>query len=404
MVITNRPIVLVPKLSKILLAVLASCALLCSCAGRRAADYRVVRHGESHYVYPPGLRAVASGPAAEATVEVPVARGEKAGRECAVSAEGFRVEAMQGQGLDARLMARLRLSPAEDGDYEPSMESSVPPRIRSAFETLAEAECLAARSVRSATRRVLENLPLRFNELLPHHYSYFRGGSSIDLSAGSRLKVQEAVFDEAARAAAQQEGSTSPLAGYAGTVTAYYDVLEAGDGSLAMEPAPIESDVPANFPGGARGSIPLALGTLESRYLRLVFLGWLVDGDTERKAVLLASQTSAELERMSHAVLENPVGLCAAAAPDATAACFGFSGRTSTEVEVLVRVNGENRYVLLGTPLKAAAPPAAAVDGAVLARVKLRRRYAGRLVAVRLPARDAEVLELPLLAGDEVEW
>jgi hypothetical protein len=284
------------------------------------------------------------------------------------------------------------------------MEDSVSPKLRSAFETLAAADCIEARSVRAVTRQVVENLPLRFNELLPHHYNYFRGGSSIDLSPGSRLKVQEAVFDEAARAAALQDGSSSPLAGYVGTVTAYYAAEENSAGNVALGLASIESDVPEDFPHGTRGTISPALGTLTARYLRLVFLGWLVDGDTERKAVLLASEGSEELERMRAAVLENPSGLCAAAAAGPSAQCFDFSGRTSTEVEVLVRVNGEARYVLLGTALKAVAPAQAAVDRGVLARVKLRRRYDGRLVTVHLPADDFGSLEIPLLAGDEVAW
>jgi hypothetical protein len=218
------------------------------------------------------------------------------------------------------------------------------------------------------------------------------------------LKVQEAVFDEAARAAALQDGSSSPLAGYVGTVTAYYDAEENSAGSVALGLASIESDVPEDFPHGTQGTISPALGTLTARYLRLVFLGWLVDGDTERKAVLLASEGSEELERMRAAVLENPSGLCAAAAPGPSAQCFDFSGRTSTEVEVLVRVNGEARYVLLGTALKAVAPAQAAVDRAVLAHVKLRRRYDGRLVSVDLPPDDFGSLEIPLLAGDEVAW
>jgi hypothetical protein len=53
--------------------------------------------------------------------------------------------------------------------------------------------------------------------------------------------------------------------------------------------------------------------------------------------------------------------------------------------EVRVRVSGEERYVLLGTSLKAVAPAEAALDRTVLARVKLRRRYDGRLVSVHLP-------------------
>jgi hypothetical protein len=361
-----------------------------------------VRYGEAHYVYPPGLPASDGGPAARATVEVLAAGAGNSGRGCAVSSDGFQVEAKRSPV--ERLVANVDLAPAQNAGFEPSAEDSVAPKIRAAFETLAETDCLEPGLVRSATRRVIENLPLRFNELLPLHYVYFRGGSSIDLSPGSRLKVQEAVFDEEARAAAQRDGSTSPLDGYVGTVTAYYDVSESGDGGVALAPAAVESDVPEDYPGGTRGSIPAGLNSLESRYLRLVFLGWLVAGDTERKAVLLASRTSAEIERMSGAVLDNPVGLCDAAAPGLLARCFEFSGPTSTEVEVLVRVNGESRYVLLGTPLKSVAPPSAGVEPAVLAKLKLRRRYEGRLVAVHLPATDADALELPLLAGDEIAW
>ena len=390
------------KSSGFVLAIVAACLLLGSCAARKHTDYRVVRHGESHYVYPPGVAAPDAGPVAEATVEVPIAGAANGGRGCAVSGDGFRVEAKQTPAH--RLVASLRLAPAADGGFEPSAENSVSPRLRSAFETLAEEDCLEADSVRAAARRVVESIPLRFNELLPYHYSYFRGGSSIDLSLGSRLKVQEAVFDEAARAAAQQDGSAAPLDGYMGTVTAYYDVLESGAGRLAVEPASLESDVPADFPNGARGTIPSALSTLTARYVRLAFLGWVVAGDTERKAVLLASESSEELERMTSAVLENPVGLCRAAEPGAASRCFGFSGRTSTEVEVRIRVNGDGRYVLLGTSLKAVAPPSAGVDRVVLGKLKLRRRFGGRLVSVRLPADDVEVLELPLLAGDEIDW
>ena len=431
-----------------LFAIVPVCALLASCAARRpAADYRVVRYGELHYVYPPSLEASGSGPASEATVEIPVAGGRAAERGCAVSEDGVQVasqklgasnkQAASRKHADSKtsaatetsrdtaplpgngdsgaadgtpsgspqlLVANLRLASAADGAFEPAVEDSVSPKLRSAFETLAAADCFEARSVRAVTRQVIENLPLRFNELLPHYYSYFRGGSSIDLSSGSRLKVQEAVFDEAARAAALQDGSSSPLAGYVGTVTAYYDAVETNGGSVALGLASIESDVPEDFPHGTRGTISPALSTLTARYLRLVFLGWLVDGDTERKAVLLASEGSNELERMRAAVLENPSGLCAAAAPGHSAQCFDFSGRTSTEVEVRVRVNGEERYVLLGTSLKTVAPAEAAVDGAVLARVKLRRRYDGQLVSVHLPAEDFGALEIPLLAGDEVAW
>lgn len=398
--------------SALALAVLSSCAL----RQRAAGDYQVVRYGANHYVYPPGLNASDSGPPSEANVEISGTGLSDAARGCAVSESGLRIGS--NGAPQRRLVANLRLTAAAAGEFEPSPEDSVSPKLRSAFEKLAAADCLQPRDVRPAARQVIENLPLRFDELLPHHYSYFRGGSSIDLSSGSRLKVQEAIFEDTVGAQAQTGGLAAqpdsqdtpgrpagPLDGYLGTVTSYYDASEAQDGSVALRLASVDSDVPKDAADRAMPALsPSGLGSLKARYVRLLFLGLLVQQDTQRKAVLLGTEGSEELERMSRAVLENPVGLCEAAAPGPAAKCFEFSGRISTEVEIRVRVNDEYRHVLLGTPLKAVAPPEAGRDATILAKLKLHRRYNGRLVPVRLPRDDQDTLALPLLADDEIEW
>jgi hypothetical protein len=382
-----------------LVASAVALAVLSSCVARQR-DYRVAPYGNTQYIYPPGLPISNAGPPLEAHLELAAGGAKDAAQDCSVSEDGLRVGS---KGASQRgLVASLRLPAASDADYELSAEDSVSPKLRAAFEKLAAADCLRPSDVRPATRQVIENLPLRFDDLLPHHYSYFRGGSSIDLSAGTRLKLQEAIFDETARS---PNRSTNPLEGYLGTVSSYYDASEAQDGSLTLRLASVESDVPSEAAGHAAGAAtPPALASLKARYLRLLFLGLVVRENTERKAVLLAAEDSRELERMSGAVLENPVGLCGAAGPGPAAKCFAFSGRISTEVEIRIRVNGESRHVLLGTLLQAVAPPAAGVDAAVFAKLKLRRRYNGRLVPVRLPRNDQDALLLPLLADDEIAW
>lgn len=381
-------------------------ALLCSlgagCAARPVSDsYRIVYHGGSQYVYPPGTPVPKDRPLREVSVQLSAPAGAGQLRDCAVSEGGLRMER---DGSNAgHWVAEVSLPMPAETDFEPSPEDTISHQVRAALEKLAASNCFGAEDIRSTTAEVFENLPLRFSELLPTHYNYVRGGSAIDLSSGSRLKVQQAVFRDTPELAATSEPA-SPLENYSGTITAYYEVRE-GNGRVSLRRTALESDVFEDSRQRRSAETRLArLDGLASRYLRLVFLGLMVRDDTERKAVLLASSTSGELERMSEAVLVDPAGLCEAAAPENSSVCIPFDGTVSTEVEIQVRLNGEYRYVLLGTPLEALAPRDAKNDDGVFSKLKLRRRHGGKLVPLRTGEHPKGALQMPLLAHDEVEW
>jgi hypothetical protein len=373
-------------------------ALLISsgCALRSRQDlsaYRVVRHESAYFVYPPGQRAGSTVPE-RAVVDVSEFGASAAVAACSAADSLVALERGDPHGPT---VVRVRLEWESAGDAVPTAEENRAGQLRLAFEHFENEGCLRHGNGRLAASRAVEALPLPFAEVLPYRYGFFRGGSAIDLQPETRLKVQQAFFRPEA-------GSSPSIADYSGTTTSYYDVVSAA-GGIVLELGSVESSVPPGSETGQARTPALGHSPRKARYFRLAFLGLIVEGDTERKSVLISANDFEELEAISEAALTNPKSPCAASTSRASGSCMEFSGAVSTVVELNVTVNGEPRFVAMGTALRALAPLSG--DGIapdMRSKIKLVRRYGARKSRVRLDWDDRGALELPLLAGDELSW
>ncbi len=216
-----------------------------------------------------------------------------------------------------------------------------------------------------------------FPEILDRYNGFVPGREGMDLRPLMELRIENAYY--------QKGMPKRGLNGFLGTEVARYRVQPRGGLRLisvqSMENRP--NDQPAVQHLIARSQI----GFRDYRfYFEILFK----DESRTRGSVLLAANSTGELNQLAARLLAQPDSVCGVASPH----CTVFPEACSVSIEMQIVVNGAPRTVLWGSSLASvAAHPRS---------IQLLRRYRGSFTPVELDVRDPQALRLPLLPGDRI--
>ena len=218
-----------------------------------------------------------------------------------------------------------------------------------------------------------------FVETLRRYNGFVHGQNGMDLLPGMELRIENAYY--------QNGMPKRGLNGYLGTEIARFAVTpNAGLQLMSVQPM---KDRPTDQP-------PVQELVAESkrhfRYYRFYFEILFKSESVSRGSVLLGSDSADDLRRTDAILTTDPDSICGGKAPS----CVVFPEACSVSVEMAIVVNGSRQSVVWGSPLSNVAPHPR--------QLKLRRLYEGKVTAVRLDFQDPNVLKLPLLPGDSIEW
>jgi len=216
-----------------------------------------------------------------------------------------------------------------------------------------------------------------FTEVTRDYNGFERGQGWIDLRPLMELRIENAYYEKGV--------SRRGLAGYLGTEVAHFAIQPDGLKLLSLEPM---KDRP---PGDAPVDSLIPIAELNFRYYRLYFEIFLGGTHDSHGSVLLGANSPQELGQIS-AQLTHPETVCNAQSIH----CAVFPEACSVSVEMKVVVNDKNQTVVWGSLLHEITDHPH--------RLTVKRRYAGRLTPIKLDARDPNVLRMPLLPGDEINW
>lgn len=247
-------------------------------------------------------------------------------------------------------------------------------RLKASFEAfmlelsaLEEKNCLNGGDTAAIRDRVASALPLRLDEILPYHYGFDPTNRVIDLQPGMRLRVEQGAYQYIDPEPCEIPGECPdhPSAAYVGTGNAYLQVVRRPDQKLAFEPYlgandPIKAVGENTETGSGRvraisGAMGLAAAGMSHRYARLVYPPQYpttdntnaVAADNElpfRVGLLLADR----MEHLQNAANEQ---ISSSGCAD-DIQCAYFTGRSFVIPEVLVRIQGVEKYVALGTTVR----------------------------------------------------
>jgi hypothetical protein len=214
-----------------------------------------------------------------------------------------------------------------------------------------------------------------FAEILRAYNGYERGQSWIDLRPLMELRIENAYYEPGA--------SRQGLKGFLGTEVAKYEVRAKGlrlisVASMAHRPP---HDLPVQ-----QLIAPRALHWHNYRFFYEVFFPGSKDS---HGSVILGADSMAEMKRLSEQ-MSQPEGVCYPGAPH----CTVFPQACTVSLEMKVTVHGKSQSVIWGSVLGNITPD--------LRQVEVKRRYADRLVPIKVNPLDPNDLRLPLLPGDRI--
>ena len=220
--------------------------------------------------------------------------------------------------------------------------------------------CLKAGDARIISQRVANALPLRLDEVLAYHYGFDSSNRVIDLQAGMRLRVEQGAYQFI-------DPDDNPSEAYVGRGTSYIHITHRSKHTLAFDSylgslAAIEVSAYQGELGRTRmisGAMGLAAVGVSRRYARLVYPSQYpgvnntsaVESEDElpMRVGLLLANTAADLTAATQMYLDNSA--CAANESNSVM-CFYFSGRSFVIPELLVKIQGTEKYVPVGTTLR----------------------------------------------------
>lgn len=242
---------------------------------------------------------------------------------------------------------------------------------------------MATRSFRIVPKR--PSYVLRFpngqeaalGEVLRRYNGFVPGQGWVDLLPGMELRIENAYY--------QKGASRRGLAGFLGTEVARYEVGTEGLQLLTTRSMPQRptDDAP----------VERLIGETEEhfRFYRLYYEIVFGGPGGSHGSVLLGAQSKEELMRLSDE-LGHPEDVCNAGSTH----CAVFPEACSVSVEIKITVNGKPQTVAWGSTLERITEESR--------HLSVKRLYRGRLTPVKMNAADPNVLRLPLLPGDEINW
>ncbi len=216
-----------------------------------------------------------------------------------------------------------------------------------------------------------------FAEVLRAYNGYERGQSWVDLRPFMELRIENAYYEPGA--------SRQGLKGFLGTEVARYEVRAKGlrlisFTSMAHRPP---HDLPVQQ--------LIAPRALRWRFYRFYYEVFFPGSKETHGSVILGADSIPEMERLSEQ-MSRPENVCYPGA----AHCTVFPQACTVSLEMKITVNGKSQSVIWGSVLGNVTRD--------LQQVQVKRRYADRLVPIRINPVDPEDLRLPLLPGDRIAW
>jgi hypothetical protein len=216
-----------------------------------------------------------------------------------------------------------------------------------------------------------------FSEVLRNYNGFEPGGGGMDLHPDMELRIENAYY----RPGSSRRG----LEGFLGTEVAQYAMRP--DGQLELRSVQPMKDRPSD-------QLPVqelvGHSQRQYHYHRFYYEILFRRAGAARGSVLLGSNSDEELHRLAAQLRNDPDSVCNGQSGN----CTAFPEACSVSVEMRIVVNGKPRDVLWSSNLASVADHAR--------NVKLLRVSKGRLIPVKLNARDPNALLLPLLPGDHV--
>jgi hypothetical protein len=225
---------------------------------------------------------------------------------------------------------------------------------------LSEAEengCLAKGDAQIISQHVADALPLRLDEILAYTYGFDSNDRIIDLKAGMRLRIEQGAYQFIDP---QDDASAS----YVGRGSSYLQIIRRPDQTLAFDPflgalKAVETDPPLGRNRMISGAMGLTAEGVSRRYARLVYPSqYPTTGNTTAvqaedelpmRVGLLLADSAQDLEAATEMYVDSSG--CAANEKNSVM-CFYFSGRSFVIPEVLVKIQGVEKYVSIGTTMR----------------------------------------------------
>ena len=202
--------------------------------------------------------------------------------------------------------------------------------------------------------------------------------SSIDLRPLMALRIENAYYEKGS--------SRRGLQGFLGTEVARYEIELDGLKLVSVQPM-------ANRPAADVPVEKLVQPSAQhGRYYRFYYEVVFNSVNHAHGSVLLSGDSEEEIQQLS-AQLQHPDTLCG----DQSGHCTVFPEACSVSVEMKVFVNGRQEAVVWGSLLSS-------LTGDHPRRLEMKRLFRGRLMPVRMDARDAASLRVPMLPGDWIDW
>ena len=302
--------------------------------------------------------------------------------------------------------------------------------LLSALEEDENNGCLAKGDTQIISQHVADALPLRLDEILAYKYGFNSNDRVIDLKAGMRLRIEQGAY---------QFIDDDASEGYVGRGSSYLQIIRRPDQTLAFDPflgalKAVKTD-PPYLPDNRMisGAMGLAAAGVSRRYARLVYPSQYpttenttavqAEDELPMRVGLLLADNAQDLETATEMFIDD--SRCAANENNSVM-CFYFSGRSFVIPEVLVTIQGVDKYVSIGTTLRDALNRSTGASIKQIGDIST-RSYSPELLRWRQPGlcqdkagyQSTGILfelaspitestlsqwDIPLLMGDELRW
>ncbi|MBI5085311.1 MAG: hypothetical protein HZB13_12020 [Acidobacteria bacterium] len=369
---------------------LAAALLLAGCAARRpAARWQVTPVERGHVLVPPR----AQREPAEFRLKKARAGGKK---NCRIDT---REVSLRWRGRDAMVRAEVKsLAPipgtwipgtAMPGTGDPVVVASnwFDDVLRPGLKSQAKAGCLAESEVLPLEQRLIDRFSLPSGALYRLRYGEYALRGYVDLEPQFHLRAVEPV---------REQGKVT------GYLTSFYELRAAPKGGVVVSAAGSEANIAGMIQKGQAADSEVLHLPAGMTYLRLFFRSWSISG--HRRIALIAAGSAEAREKASAEFETDPEGFCSSAAARG-AACVAVPKEMVIGAELRVRANGTDQYVPVGGSVNDLLRSMGVREtNAVLATLAISRWYEGKLVPVEFDRRDAAVLGLVLMGGEEIRW
>lgn len=234
----------------------------------------------------------------------------------------------------------------------------------------------------SVQRRIVEAIPIPADRALRFYYSLTSAGF-VDLQPGMQLRIE----------------TVDPNRGKAASHTTQLSVIGLTPTGVALEPPAKRKETKAAEANSYR-DLPQTFS--EQPLLRLFLEQATTDTEHARKAILVGTRTSKEMDSETTALFRNNEGGCP---PMGLAAVCTEFPNGSVSLLTSVTVNGRARFYAPGTTLLQmidAVPEPQRT--AAFASLSLARKYGAASVPILVPRLEEDLVNVLLINGDQVRW